>query len=79
MGADLSWTNFKGADLKGADLMGANLAESDLRYAKNLYCDQLQEAIINQKTLLPENMVVTWVSATQFELKELPGGLTPNS
>jgi uncharacterized protein YjbI with pentapeptide repeats len=71
MGADLSWTDFTGADLAGADLMDANLAEADLRYAKNLYCEQLQGAIINQKTQLPKNMGVTWVTSTQFEVKKV--------
>jgi len=72
IGADLSWTDFAGADLTGADLMDANLAEADLRYAKNLCCEQLQGAIINKKTLLPNNMGVTWVTATQFEIKKVP-------
>jgi uncharacterized protein YjbI with pentapeptide repeats len=71
IGADLTWTNFKGADLSGAHLSDAKLAESDLRYAKNLTCEQLQEAIINKQTLLPKRIIATWLSDTQVELIEI--------
>ncbi len=69
IGADLSWTDLKGADLSGAYLMEANLGDADLRYATNLTCEQIQEAIINANTQLPESITVTWLSDTQFELK----------
>ena len=42
--ADLKQANLAGADLKEANLDEANLAGADLRDAKNLTCEQLQQA-----------------------------------
>jgi uncharacterized protein YjbI with pentapeptide repeats len=63
-GANLSGANLKGADLRGSDLQGANLTEANLQGAnfngaymfktKNLTWMQLEQAILDEKTILPD-------------------------
>ena len=69
-GADLRWAdlreaNFIGARLIGADLSGADLRGADLRTAEDLTTEQLQEAIGDERTLLPEETPrpLRWASA----------------
>jgi Pentapeptide repeats (8 copies) len=50
-GADLEGANLDGANLKEAFLIGANLSE-----AENLGQDQIEEAIGDRTTILPENL-----------------------
>jgi hypothetical protein len=52
-GADLYAANLAGADLTGADLQGSDLRSTDLSGAVGLTQDQLDSAIIDQRTLLP--------------------------
>jgi uncharacterized protein YjbI with pentapeptide repeats len=52
--ADLSFASLKGADLKGAILKGTILIGADLTEAKNLTVEQLNDAVIDGATLLPD-------------------------
>ena len=52
--ADLSGAVLRGANLKDANLFRTILKGADLREARNLTIDQLSEAIIDRRTLLPE-------------------------
>jgi len=52
-GADATNANLRGANLKGANLKGTILRGADLRDARNLTSEQLAEAIIDERTLLP--------------------------
>jgi uncharacterized protein YjbI with pentapeptide repeats len=59
MGADLRAADLRGANLVGArligtDLRGADLRGTDLRTAEDLTSEQLEEAIGDETTLLPE-------------------------
>lgn len=49
--ADLRGVNFEGTDLEDADLRGA-----DLRDAKNLTREQLDTAVVDETTRLPEDL-----------------------
>jgi uncharacterized protein YjbI with pentapeptide repeats len=63
-GADLRWANLQMADLRGADLSGVafegadltatNLAGADLRTATGLNRQQLEPAIVDETTQLPD-------------------------
>ena len=63
-GANLSDANLRGADAKNAifarvnfrnaDLAGADLRGADLTGAKNLTVEQLQAAIVDETTKLPD-------------------------
>ena len=59
-GANLSGAYLDGANLSGAFLRGANLIGADLNGAKNLTCEQIQFAIIDQYTKFPDYIKVTW-------------------
>ena len=40
--------------LEGANLKGANIRSSHLRNARGLTCKQIQEAVLDDKTRLPD-------------------------
>ncbi len=52
--ADLSGATLNRAFLSGATLSGADLSRADLRGAKNLTREQIESAIINEHTQLPD-------------------------
>lgn len=52
-GADAANALFQGADFQGASLKGTILHGADLTEAKNLTLDQLAEALIDERTILP--------------------------
>jgi uncharacterized protein YjbI with pentapeptide repeats len=52
-GADASNAVFRDADFEGALLTGTILRGADLTGAKNLTVEQLSEAIIDDRTILP--------------------------
>ena len=51
--ADAANASFRGADFAGALLRGTSLLGADLSEAKNLTLEQLTEAIIDDRTILP--------------------------
>jgi len=55
-GTDLTNATLRGADLRDAVLKGTILKGADLREVKNLTARQLREAVIDDATLLPENV-----------------------
>jgi uncharacterized protein YjbI with pentapeptide repeats len=55
-GADLSGNNLNGTDLSGADLTGTNLSHTDLSKSKNLTQEQLNSAITDKETKLPNHL-----------------------
>ena len=57
--ADFSNALFKGADFKDAVLDGTILKGADLTGAKNLTKAQLQKAIVDQTTKLPEGFLLS--------------------
>lgn len=61
--ANLSRANLKGANLNRTDLRGANL-----RYVVGLTREQIELALIDKKTLLPNYLKVKWESETKFEV-----------
>ena len=52
-GTDFTNANLRGSNFASADLRGAILRGADLRDAQNLTAEQLAEAIIDDRTLLP--------------------------
>ncbi|AFZ61440.1 pentapeptide repeat-containing protein [Anabaena cylindrica FACHB-243] len=54
--ANLTGADFTGADLTGATLIKANLTGADFARAKGLTSEQIQLAIGDEKTILPENI-----------------------
>ncbi len=73
-GANLRWANLKKADLKHtnlmkADMLNADLREADMREAKNLQCDQLKSATIDQLSILPSYIKITWTTDKLYECK----------
>jgi Pentapeptide repeats (8 copies) len=54
--ADFRRANLAGADLERADFRGANLAGANLERARHLTRDQIELAIGNNQTILPENL-----------------------
>jgi uncharacterized protein YjbI with pentapeptide repeats len=52
-GADATNANFRGANLKDANLKGTILRGADLRDAQNLTAEQLAQAVVDDKTMLP--------------------------
>jgi uncharacterized protein YjbI with pentapeptide repeats len=58
-GADFSNAIFREADFKDAILEGTILKGADLTGAKNLTMDQLQKAILDPKTKLPDEFSIS--------------------
>ena len=56
-GADCTNANFRGADFEGAILEGTILKGADLTDARNLTKQQVQSAIIDDKTVLPDGLI----------------------
>lgn len=54
--ADCSFVDFRGANFKDACLKGTILKGADLRGAKNLTREQLALAVIDDSTLLPDEL-----------------------
>jgi uncharacterized protein YjbI with pentapeptide repeats len=54
--ADLTNAVLRNANLKDANLKGTILRGADLRWAKNLTKSQVKEAVIDEKTLLPDDL-----------------------
>ena len=52
--ADLSFASLRGADLEGAILKGTILVGADLTEARNVTAEQLDEAVIDGTTQLPD-------------------------
>ena len=48
--------NLQGALLQGADLRGADLRGADLSTSQGLNKEQLDQALRDEKTLLPESL-----------------------
>ena len=60
-GADLGWADLSGADLRGGDLQGArllfaDLTGADLRGASGLTREQVEEAVADATTRLPDDL-----------------------
>ncbi len=60
-GADLGWADLSGADLRGGDLQGArllfaDLTGADLRGARGLTREQIEEAVADATTRLPDDL-----------------------
>jgi len=53
-GASLVGANLKDANLSGADMKDANLKDADMREARELTCEQIESAIIGERTRMPE-------------------------
>ena len=60
--ANLNHANLIGANLKRADLRGANL-----HHVVGLTRKQIELALIDKKTLLPNYLKIKWTSETAFE------------
>jgi uncharacterized protein YjbI with pentapeptide repeats len=58
-GADFSNAVLRDADFKNAILEGTILRGADLTGAKNLTRDQLRKAILDPKTILPEEFSIS--------------------
>ncbi|MCB1884144.1 MAG: pentapeptide repeat-containing protein [Geminicoccaceae bacterium] len=55
-GADFSFADFKGSDFANANLKGTVLRGADLSGARNLTPEQVQEAVIDDATVLPDDI-----------------------
>ncbi len=67
--ADLSRSNFLSTDLSGASLYGANLSGASLLHAKNLTQQQINSAIGDVSTTLPEGLKhpEVWLESAEDE------------
>ena len=80
-GANLSNANFTKAVLVEADLSGANMEDAELEDAYlnaanlegviNLTADQLDLAVLDKETKLPDNIEITWIDEELFECKDV--------
>ena len=61
-GADLTGVNLAGTKIRDANLKGANL-----RYATGLTTEQINSALIDKNTLLPNYLKIEWKSETEFK------------
>ncbi len=66
-GADLSWAEMQGADLRGAQMQNADCSSATLRGAllqsanvtcRNLTQEQLEQAVGDSETVLPDGLTV---------------------
>ena len=69
---DLGWTDLPGATLFGADLSGADLSGADLQGVVDLTQDQIEEAIGDEDTTLPEGIdrPDSWSTGTEEPIEE---------
>jgi uncharacterized protein YjbI with pentapeptide repeats len=67
--AKLMHTNFDNANLRKANLKGANLNQ-----AYNLTCDQIESAVIDKNTQLPDYILLDRSSSSTFSCKNLMEG-----
>jgi hypothetical protein len=58
-GGDLSGADFRGANLNGANLSGTNLSGANLRHAVGLTTEQIESAVTDEKTQLPNYLTVS--------------------
>ena len=65
-GAQLVLSNLDNANLEGADLRGANLYR-----AQNVTCEQIESAIIDKDTRLPDYILLDGSPSTEFNCKNL--------
>lgn len=72
-GANLWRANLSEADLCKADLCKADLRWTDLRQAREVTCNQIRSANINEKTKMPDYLEITWISDIDYEIKEIYG------
>jgi uncharacterized protein YjbI with pentapeptide repeats len=75
--ASLAGANLQGADLENANLWYADISGADLRGAKNLTQQQIDDALGDDETQLPEDLQAssTWVGKSQLsESGPLPPG-----
>jgi Cdc6-like AAA superfamily ATPase len=65
--ANLTEANLRGANLQGADLLGANLLGANLEDAKELTQAQIEQAIGDESTRLPQGLArpVKWASGAR--------------
>ncbi|PIQ95509.1 MAG: hypothetical protein COV67_14490 [Nitrospinae bacterium CG11_big_fil_rev_8_21_14_0_20_56_8] len=71
IGANLRNSDLRGADLMGAKLTAANLKGANLKFAENLTHIQVQEAILDRSTLIPEYLEVSWIDDDRFVCRQL--------
>ena len=71
--AILSEANLQGADLADAELSETYLCGANLSEVVNLTCDQLELAILDKETLLPDYIKITWINEDLFDCKECSG------
>ena len=72
--ANLRGTNLERADLQGAhfkntNLRKANLKGANLNLSRNLTCDQIESAVIDKKTRLPNYITLTGSPESAYECK----------
>ena len=72
----LNGSDLRGANLFKAKLFLANLTKADLRganlkHVKNLTCDQIQSAVIDKNTRLPDYIYLTGSPDSSYECKNL--------
>ena len=58
-GGDFSGADFRGANLNGANLSGTNLSGANLRHAVGLTKEQIESAVTDEKTQLPNYLTVS--------------------
>ena len=58
-------SNLEGANLEGADLRGAKL-----HLARNLTCGQIESAVIDRQTTLPDYIHLEWSSKLAYNCKD---------
>jgi len=72
--ANLRGANLKGANLSAADFYNTNLRKANLKGANldrafNLTCDQIESAVIDKKTRLPNYITLTGSPGLAYECK----------
>ncbi len=70
--ADLSEANLLGARLLGVDLAGANLRGANLSTAEDLTMEQLEEALGDERTVLPDDIgrPAAWIGIRKVNLAQ---------
>ena len=67
---DRQRANLKGSNLEGACLKGALLQGADLRNVRKLSCKDIESAVVDKTTRLPDTFKIKWTSDTSFECEE---------